>query len=370
MRVVFVFAGILKYKGRLLKQIKTLQGAGHECLLIHGQVEDTPPDYGVYDFRTVPIRLIRDPNKIKNFYNHIRFNFQAAEKIKEISPGAVVCVELYGALSGALARFRQTVPKFVFDCNELFMQMGMGRTKQMFWSPIHNWIFRRADVVMHAEEQRLLYCQKMYKSKAEHFLLENLPQGSAGTRLADKNRSGGPLRAVYLGALLPDRCCEEVIKAFAGIPPEIASCDFIGFGAPADEQSLKDLLSELKIAHVRFLPPVKHSEMFEVLTQYDAGLAFYENINLNQYYCAPNKIYDYLACGVPVISNDYPGLKKVLEDNRVGVCVHDITAASMQAALQKISTENFAGNITAEIRKRYSWQYQADAYCGIFSADS
>jgi len=369
MRVVFVFAGILKYKGRLLKQIKTLQEAGHECILIHGQVENTSPDYSIYDFRTVPIRLIRDPNKIKNFYNHIRFNFQAAEKIKELTPGAVVCVELYGALSGALARTRKTIPKFIFDSNELFMQMGMGRVKQMFWSPIHNWIFRQADVVMHAEEQRLLYCQKAYRSKAKHFLLENLPQGGTGVALRKKSLPGGPLRAVYLGALLPDRCCEEVIKAFTGISPDVASCDFIGFGAPAYEQKLKGLLAGLKITHVRFLPPVKHSEMFESLAQYDAGLAFYENINLNQYYCAPNKIYDYLACGVPVISNDYPGLKKVLEDNRVGVCIHDITAASMQAALQKISTENFAGNITEEIRNRYSWQHQANSYRQIFSTD-
>ena len=365
MKVVFVFAGILKFKGRLLKQIRTLQEAGHECVLVHGQVEDTPPDYTAYPFEVRPIRLCRHKNKLINFCRHMEFNRIAARALDELAPGAVVCVELYGALSGALARARNPGLRFIFDSNELFMHMGMRPLKKLMWGPLHAWVFGRADVVTHAEEQRLIFCRQHYRSHARHILLENLPHGGIST-LPPRPAPQYPLRVVYVGALLPDRCCEEVIRAFGEIPPEVAVCDFIGFGAPDYEARLRDLIARQGKAHIRILPPVPHAQMQKTLLEYDVGLAFYENLNLNQYYCAPNKIYDYIASGLPTISNNYPGLVQVLERNGIGVCVEEVTAASMTAALNRVVQERMADRITADIRSRYSWGHQVQRYRAIF----
>ena len=366
MRVLFVFAGILKYKGRLLKQISTMQQMGHECILIHGQVEDSIPDYSCYPFKVIRIKLDRHHNKIVNFHNLMRFNFSAAKTITKQAADAVVSVELYGALSGALARHRNPEILFVFDCNELFMHMGMSRMKKLMWAPIHSWVFRKADVVIHAEEQRLLFCQGNYRSKAKHFLLENLPVLN-GSHTHGNKTLHKPLRTVYIGALLPKRYCSELINAFAKIPPEIASCDLIGFGEPEYENQLIALVNDLKLWHVRILPPVNHDQMLETLKEYDIGIAFYENLNLNQYYCAPNKIYDYIACALPIISNDYPGLRKVIEERKIGVCLAEINEETLMSALELIETERMIDNITESVRHRYSWQNQTAAYSGIFS---
>lgn len=365
MKVVFVFAGILKFKGRLLKQIRTLQKAGHECVLVHGRVEDELPDYSTYGFEVESIRLRRHPNGIINYLRHLRFNIQAARAIRRLSPGAVVCVELYGALSGALARSRNRGLRFVFDCNELFMHMGMRPLKRMMWRPIHSWIFRKADVITHAEEQRLLYCKAHYATRARHLLLENLPE-AAGPMEKPRPVPAPPLRVVYVGALLPERCCEEVIRAFAAIPAGTATCDFIGFGAPDYEARLAAIMSESGAKHVRILPAVPHNRMRSTLHGYDVGLAFYENQNLNQYYCAPNKIYDYIACGLPTISNSYPGLVSVLEGNRVGVCVDEISASSIKTALDRIRQERSWEQIDARVKNRFSWEHQAPGYRALF----
>ena len=360
-----MFAGILKFKGRLLKQISTMQQMGHECILIHGQVEDSTPDYSCYSFEVIRIKLNRHHNKIINFHNLIRFNFRAAKTAVKLAANAVVCVELYGALGGALVRHRNPEILFVFDCNELFMHMGMSRMKKLMWTPIHSWVFKKADVVIHAEEQRLLFCQENYRSKAKHFLLENLPfldeSHTQGSKSLHK-----PIKTVYIGALLPKRCCRELIIAFSKIPPESASCDLIGFGEPEYEKQLIALVNDLKLKHVRILPPVNHDQMLETLKEYDIGIAFYENLNLNQYYCAPNKIYDYIACTLPIISNDYPGLRKVIEERKIGVCLAEITVETLMSALKLIEAERMIDNITESVRHRYSWQNQAAAYSGIF----
>ena len=84
------------------------------------------------------------------------------------------------------------------------------------------------------------------KEKAKHVLVENLPKTEAVVLPGSQTKLGKPLMVVYIGALLPDRCCEDVIKAFSAISPETATCDFIGFGAPDYEARLKQILQELK----------------------------------------------------------------------------------------------------------------------------
>lgn len=364
MKVIFVFAGLLEYKGRLLKQIATLQDAGHECILIHGQKEDIPPDYSAYNFKVFPFRLIRHPKKLKNYFNHMRFNFQVARKTLELCPEAIVCVELCGVLSGVIIRILRRSILFVFDCNELFMHMGMNRFKKIGWSPIHSLAFRKADIVIHAEENRLLYCKQHYASSAKHVLLENLPRVNINNLKSSSHSDC--IRVVYLGALIPSRHCEEIVLAFSEIHSNTAICDLIGFGEEEYTNSLNSLISKNNITNVRILPPVSNNDMLNVLLKYDVGLAFYNNINLNQYYCAPNKVYDYIVTGLAVITNDYPGLLSVIQENNVGVCLSDVTSESIRLALEKIARERTGQNITSEIKNRYIWSNQEETYLSIF----
>ena len=83
---------------------------------------------------------------------------------------------------------------------------------------------------------------------------------------------------------------------------------------------------------------------------------------LNNYYCAPNKVYDYLMNGMPVISNNYPGLVSVLEKNSVGACVEEVTLPAVKKAITQIVEEKRWQNITDELRRRYSWEEQEKSY--------
>ena len=366
--VVFVFVGMLRYKGRMLKQIGTLRQAGHEVTVLHGRTDDEQPDDSTYDFEIIDRPLRRHPNKVCNYLNHLRWNLRAAGELVRLAPDAIVCEELYGALSGALARRRLEDTRFIFDCNELFMHMGMRPLKKLMWRPVHAMVFRAADVILHAERNRMEFCRDHYRSRAHHELIENLPRPSRAVPERSR-KTTAPLDVVYIGALQPERCCEEVIDAFAEVDPAEARCDFVGFGPEDYQRMLRERIAARGLDHVRILPPVTHAEMYERLAEYDAGLAFYRNENLNQYYCAPNKIYDYFLCGLPAITNDFPGLLQVVEDQRVGVCLPSITGDAMRTALERVREESLAENITPEFKKRYSWSAQEGRYLGIFEAE-
>jgi glycosyltransferase involved in cell wall biosynthesis len=52
------------------------------------------------------------------------------------------------------------------------------------------------------------------------------------------------------------------------------------------------------------------------------GVVIYQNTGLNNYYTAPNKLYEYMQAGLPVASSDFPALKEVVEGYDLG-CTFD-----------------------------------------------
>lgn len=50
----------------------------------------------------------------------------------------------------------------------------------------------------------------------------------------------------------------------------------------------------------------------------DCGIAFIEDISLSDRYCLPNKLFEYIAAGLPVISSGLPDLKKFISTYKVG----------------------------------------------------
>lgn len=361
--ICFTYLGPLRYRGRMFKQIETLQAAGHECVVIHGRTEDVEPDYSRYPFRVIPIRVIQERHKLLTLATQLWFNFRAARRIRELRPRAVVCIALQSALAGSLAKKAIPSLNYVFDCNELSLEVLPPGMKRQMWKAVQCRVLRNANTVMHAERHRLEYFNKTYRTPARSLLLENLPYSRPPTRRAE----GSALRVVYLGVLSPERHCEEMLKAFAASERGSLRFDMVGFyGTKSYERKIHGLISDLDPGTVRVLPPIAHGEAYEFLKDYDVGLAFYENTNLNNYYCAPNKVYDYIQMGMPVVSNRYPGLVDVLEANEIGVCVDEVTPESIRAAVGAVQSRGLAKRITEAIRARYSWEHQSGRYLQLF----
>jgi|GEM_PF-1295387 len=364
MKVCFTFLGPLKYRGRLFKQIKTLKNNGFEVMLIHGQTEKEAPDYSIYDFPIIPVKVVQESFKMLTFLSQLRFGQIAAKLIETNQADIVVSVALQSALSGALSKSRNPGRFFIFDNNELSIEMISSKFKRKVWSQIHNYILKKADVVMHAEKRRLEYFSKTYRTEAKQFLLENLPFFKNHVPERGLRKS---IRCVYVGGFMPGRFIEEILIGFSELNEKSVFLDMIGFYSPPNyEIKIRKLIANIDTSHIKFLPPVSHSKMYNTLSSYDIGLAFYSNTNLNNYYCAPNKIYDYIQMGIPVITNDYPGLIDVIQKNRLGVCVSSVDTMNFKNAIHTINSDNLYANIDEKIKRRYSWENQEREYLKLF----
>ncbi|GIX05142.1 MAG: hypothetical protein KatS3mg114_1011 [Planctomycetaceae bacterium] len=90
-----------------------------------------------------------------------------------------------------------------------------------------------------------------------------------------------------------------------------------------------------QMIYVPYVPPPYHLEVTSWAT---IGVLAYCFDNLNNVFCAPNKIWEYSGFGLPMLGNDVPGLK-TLADHGAGLCVDFRDEQSLEAAMLKLVAE-------------------------------
>lgn len=109
--------------------------------------------------------------------------------------------------------------------------------------------------------------------------------------------------------------------------------DFKGY-----KESLRLKIESLGLTHHVFLhKAVPHVDILRYMASCDIGTAFYDNSNVNNYYCASNKLFEYIALDKPVVTNNYPGLLETVERFGQGVCLEEITPESLAEAYIRLS---------------------------------
>lgn len=98
----------------------------------------------------------------------------------------------------------------------------------------------------------------------------------------------------------------------------------------AQEESLSNLI---------FWDPMPKVDLENILQQVDLGLMILKNIPAFYYGTSPNKFFDYIASGLPVLVN-YPGwLADLINENQCGLAVPPDDGKSFAQALIKLSEE-------------------------------
>lgn len=121
-------------------------------------------------------------------------------------------------------------------------------------------------------------------------MIENFPYYEV--RPEPTRAGGGRLKVIYLGALGDDRYTHELIAA-GRATEDLLDLDLVDFGTPEVMADLDKRYGIQPAPNVRILPPVAYEAIPNLLRNYDVGIALYKNTNLNNYSCAPNKVYDY-----------------------------------------------------------------------------
>jgi glycosyltransferase involved in cell wall biosynthesis len=68
----------------------------------------------------------------------------------------------------------------------------------------------------------------------------------------------------------------------------------------------------------------------------DAGLSLDKNSNMNYNFSLPNKLFDYLSAGIPVIASDLPEISKILSEYKCGIIIPEVNKEEISNAIKKL----------------------------------
>lgn len=137
--------------------------------------------------------------------------------------------------------------------------------------------------------------------------------------------------AVYAGAHGPANGLDLLLEA-ARATPDILDVVLVGGGVLKTE--LQARAKRDGLTNVRFMDPVPKSEIPDLLHAADIGLHVLADVPLFRDAISPNKLFDYMAAGLPILTNS-PGLiAELVQDANCGVAV---PPAELGTGLEQLS---------------------------------
>jgi len=160
-------------------------------------------------------------------------------------------------------------------------------------------------------------------SPYKFILLRNLPRKSVKPEAKDLrkefNLSHDAVILIYQGVVVKGRGLRKIIELL----PENQSLHLIILGEGELRVELEKYAGELGVAsRVIFAGTVTQDELLSYTAGADIGCTLIENISKSYYYALPNKLFEYVAAGIPVLASDLPQMKQIIDIYGVGKYVN------------------------------------------------
>jgi glycosyltransferase involved in cell wall biosynthesis len=131
-----------------------------------------------------------------------------------------------------------------------------------------------------------------------------------------------------------DRGTEEMVEAMPLITEE-AVLLIVGSGDVID--ILKSKVEQLQLSgRVIFQPKQPYQELMQYTANADLGLTLDKDTNLNYRYSLPNKLFDYIHAGIPVLASSLPEIEKIIKQYNIGDFIPSHNPVSIAAKVNEI----------------------------------
>lgn len=156
--------------------------------------------------------------------------------------------------------------------------------------------------------------------------------------------------ALYAGAHGLSNDLNVVLEAARELLPE-KNIIFILLGDGKDKPALQNQAIEQGLENVLFLPPIPKIEMPSALAAADACIAILKPLDMYKT-TYPNKVFDYMACGKPVVLAIDGVIREVIEKAGAGIAVLPGDPHALSQAILYLSQQpNLAHNMGKRARK-------------------
>ncbi|GGC89914.1 hypothetical protein GCM10011512_16080 [Tersicoccus solisilvae] len=155
---------------------------------------------------------------------------------------------------------------------------------------------------------------------------------------------------------------EPVVRAMAALPSNVHLAAFVRL-KPADyEATVKQEIADLGLSdRIHFFDFVEYSRLASLAADADVGLITSDTSNPNGAVALPNRLFDYLTAGLPVIAPPMPDVVDIIRKHGFGKTLEQVTATNWAEAITEVLHHRDAFKQAAlRARQELTWESGED----------
>jgi len=371
MRVAMLLHKSVRHDSRVRREARALAQAGHEVVVL----ELAPVEAGALD--GFARRSVLTPPWARRLPYHAYralclLSFVRA--LARVRPDVVHAHDAAMLLPG-LAGARLTGARLVYDSHELATGVPY---RERFWAwfvaAVERFGVPRADAVVTVSDGIARRLQVRYRLREQPAVVRNLcdlpapdPSTAPGAlrRLAGV-ANGEPL-ILHQGAAALDRGCETLVRAVARL--DRGHLVFLGDGDPGVAERLSEIArAEGVTDRVHLVGSVAPERLLTYTRDADVGVSLLQDTCENHRLALPNKVFEYMAAGVPVVVSDLPEVAGLVARHGIGWRVPPDAAESVASGLS-LALNGGSDALRARLRgaaDELSWERERGRLTAIY----
>lgn len=369
MNVCMTIFDDVAYDSRLHKEIGSVRAWGHQVAVLcatYARPRGTARYNGAVKQRVYVGR------KASGKWRFVRFLVGAPLRALGLRADVYHAQDLY-TLPVAYAAGKLRSRPVVYDSRELFLD-----TASLSGRPFERWLWRVVErsLVPHVD-QVVTVCDAIAEALRTRYrirrplVVRNCPaagfRGGADLLRGALGISSGTRILLYLGGLQEGRGLFNILESLRYLPGHL----LIAMGAGPLSERLAQHARNLHVEdQVRFMPPVPVGQILGYAASADLGLCLIENAGFSYAHALPNKLFEYIAAGLPLVASDLPEMRRVVEEEGIGVLTDPenprAIARAVRTLLDDAELYSTCRAHCASAYERYNWERESQPLAGVY----
>ena len=335
MRIAMLLHKSSEFDSRVTREASALADDGHELFVL--ELTDVPGGRSALDgfvrLSCLPPPWVR--RRLPALVYRVLMLLYFVRGIVRVRPQVVHAHDAAMLLPGALGAWI-TGAELVYDSHELATGVPYReRVWAWFVGAIERVIIPRCAGVITVSEGIAQRLAERYRLAVTPTVVRNVSalavRGEGGLRRRLNLGAEVPL-VLHQGAPAPDRGCEVLLDAVSRL--EGVRLVFLGDPEPGYGEQLAVEVARRGLAdRVALLPSVPLDELLAYTAEANVGVTLLRDNCENHRLALPNKLFEYIAAGIPVIASALPETQKLVEAYGVGWCVPPQEPARLATAI-------------------------------------
>lgn len=275
---------------------------------------------------------------------------------------------------------RLTRARVIYDSHEIWLGLPMSHILRVLWAWIERTLISRVNVVVTTDEFRAEWLKKRYSLETVGVVM-NIPEATPGSthELGSRRNvrndigvSNDDRIGVYFGDMHDGRYLEEIIRSIDYVPDNVHLA-LVGPCGEDYKEKLENVRATCQHAdRVHLIGAIPPRELIGYISGADFSLVLFQKVPLNNLLCSPNKLFESLRAGLPLLVTDNPLLRKLVEGEQVGfVMTSEPTPESIGSSIKLLldgDMEQFRLNCR-RAAARYTWEVEKNRLLAMYGVN-